>query len=54
MRIHHVSVLALMAALMSGPAMAESLTEALQTTVNDHPQIGEVVNDRHAVDEELN
>ena len=54
MRMYQVSALAILAALVSGPVMAESLTEAIQTTVQNHPQVGEVSHDRRAVDEELN
>ncbi len=35
------------------PVQAESLTEAVQTTVSTHPQVGEVTHDRYAIDQEL-
>lgn len=54
MRIHHVSVLALLVALIGTPVMAESLTESVQAAVKDHPQVSGVAHDRRAVDEELN
>jgi outer membrane protein, adhesin transport system len=38
---------------LSAPAYAESLTEAVQTTVSTHPLVSEVSNDRLAIDQEL-
>lgn len=49
-----VSLAAMMVVLASLPANAESLNEAVQTTVVSHPKVGVVANDRRAIDEELN
>lgn len=49
-----VSLIAMMVAVASLPANAESLNEAVQTTVVSHPKVGVVANDRRAIDEELN
>lgn len=54
MKFAQVSVVALALVLASQPVQAESLNEAVQTTVVSHPKVGVVANDRRAIDEELN
>lgn len=54
MKFTQVSLAVLALALVAMPVQAESLTEAVQTTVVSHPKIGVVANDRRAIDEELN
>jgi len=52
MKIRFIALTAL-AVVFSAPAFAESLNEAVQTSVSTHPSIGEVANDRKAIDQEL-
>lgn len=55
LKLGRISFLAMAAVLMTSQgAFAESLSDAVQTTVTSNPQVGQVENDRRAVDEELN
>lgn len=53
-KFSQVSLGVLALALLALPVQAESLSDAVQSTVVAHPKIGVVSNDRRAVDEELN
>jgi adhesin transport system outer membrane protein len=51
-KLRFVAVTA-MALVLSAPAFAESLTEAVQSTVSNHPEVGVVSSSRKAIDQEL-
>lgn len=53
-KFSQVSLAAIALVLAALPASAESLSDAVQTTVVSHPKVGVVANDRRAIDEELN
>lgn len=53
MRTFRFLTITAMALVLAAPAFAESLNEAVQTTVSTHPEVGVVSNNRKAVDQEL-